>query len=119
MWVDRRLQPGDRFLSIIDHHIADCCAFVAVLSATTQREEERWYRREWGLAYDRGKKQFATILRYIFPVVVDSTPIREISPVKLGLFAEENATVAPLGVAPDGLVRVLTEVQKEWRRKNR
>ncbi len=77
VWVDHRLDPGDDYRDVIERHIRECCAFVPVLSRNTQQEDERWFRNEWAQACDRAKHYFGTERAFLFPAVVDETPLAE------------------------------------------
>jgi len=114
VWVDRRLNPGDDFRNIIERYIRECCAFVPVLSRHTVTNDERYFRREWAQAYDRNKGYFGADRNFLFPVVVDSTPSKEIK--DLSTFGR-TAVRAPEGSAPPDLIEQLDRAQKSWRKQ--
>jgi len=116
-WVDRRLGSGDDYRYIIESHIGECCAFVPVLSRHTQVERQRWFRREWDQACDRKKDYFGTNLDFLFPVVVDETPMGELNEIRRCTFGTRSATAAPGGHAPPQLIEKLDAAQKAWRKQ--
>jgi hypothetical protein len=116
-WVDRRLHPGDEFSPVIEQHIRQCSAFVALLSRHTQAERgKRYFFREWRLACDE-----ASFLPHgeslLFPVVVDDTPITSMTNLPAAL-ASRSAVFAPGGDMPEALIEQLNRVQRA-RRKER
>jgi hypothetical protein len=73
-WFDMdRLESGDHFARKIRGNIARCSYFIPVISATTQRRVEGWFRREWNWAVDR-TEGMAAGARFILPVCIDDTP---------------------------------------------
>jgi hypothetical protein len=73
-WFDMdRLESGDDFARKIRDNVSRCGYFVPVISATTQRRVEGWFRREWKWAVDR-THGMAEGARFILPVCVDDTP---------------------------------------------
>ena len=73
-WFDMdRLEGGDDFARKIRGNIARCSYFIPVISATTQRRVEGWFRREWNWAVDRTEGMVAGA-RFILPVCIDDTP---------------------------------------------
>ena len=73
-WFDMdRLEGGDDYDRKIRQNIARCAYFVPVISATTQRRLEAYFRREWSYAVDR-VRNFAEGAVFILPVCIDSTP---------------------------------------------
>jgi len=117
VWVDRRLQPGDDYRHIIQSHIKNCCAFIPVLSRHTQIESQRWFRREWEQACDQKKYYFGNNLDYLFPVVVDGTPLKQLAEVRNLTFGTVNAAAVPGGDPPPNLIEKLDAAQKAWRRR--
>jgi hypothetical protein len=72
-WFDmERLESGDDYDRKIRGNIARCSFFVPVISATTQRRTEAYFRREWSYAVDR-TRGMADGAVFILPVCIDST----------------------------------------------
>ena len=73
-WFDLdRLEGGDDYDRKIRANIARCSFFVPVISATTQRRHEAYFRREWNYAVDRSLS-IAEGGVFILPVCIDETP---------------------------------------------
>ena len=73
-WFDMdRLEGGDDFARKIRGNVARCGYFIPVVSATTQRRVEGWFRREWNWAVDR-TECMAAGARFILPICIDDTP---------------------------------------------
>jgi hypothetical protein len=76
-WFDMdRLEVGDDYDRKIRRNIAACSYFIPVVSATTQRRLEGYFRREWSYAIDRARNMADEAL-FILPVCVDSTNAAE------------------------------------------
>ncbi|MDH5286982.1 MAG: TIR domain-containing protein [Betaproteobacteria bacterium] len=72
-WFDmERLEGGDDYDRKIQRNIARCSYFVPVVSATTQRRLEGYFRREWSYAVDR-TRNMADEAVFILPVCIDDT----------------------------------------------
>lgn len=72
-WFDGdRLEVGDDYDRKIQRNIARCSYFIAVISATTQRRLEGYFRREWSYAIDRVRNMADGAL-FILPVSLDAT----------------------------------------------
>ena len=72
-WFDLdRLESGDDYDRKIRGNIARCSYFVPVISATTQRRHEGYFRREWSYAVDR-TRGMADGAVFILPVCIDGT----------------------------------------------
>jgi hypothetical protein len=72
-WFDmERLEGGDDYDRKIQKNIARCAYFVPVVSATTQRRLEGYFRREWSYAIDR-TRNMADEAVFILPVCIDGT----------------------------------------------
>ena len=72
-WFDMdRLESGDDYDRKIQRNIARCSYFIPVVSATTQRRLEGYFRREWSYAIDRVRNMADGAL-FILPVTIDST----------------------------------------------
>jgi hypothetical protein len=76
-WFDlNRLEGGDDYDRKIRANIGRCSFFVPVISATTQRRHEAYFRREWSYAVDRSLN-IAEGGVFILPVCIDDTPESE------------------------------------------
>lgn len=80
-WFDQdRLEAGDDFDLKIRRNIQRCSFFLPVVSATTERRHEAYFRREWNYALDRTRNMADGAL-FILPVLVDGTdPSRALVP---------------------------------------
>src|ERR1700684_2709532 len=77
IWFDMdRLEAGDDYDRKIQRNIARCSYFIPVVSATTQRRLEGFFRREWSYAIDRARKLACGAL-FILPVTIDATSAAE------------------------------------------
>jgi hypothetical protein len=76
-WFDMdRLEVGDDYDRKIRRNIARCSYFIPIVSATTQRRLEGYFRREWSYAIDRVRNMADGAL-FILPVTIDSTTANE------------------------------------------
>jgi hypothetical protein len=72
-WFDlERLEGGDDYDRKIQRNIGRCSFFVPIISATTQRRLEAYFRREWSYAIDRARN-IADGAVFILPVCIDDT----------------------------------------------
>jgi len=72
-WFDLdRLEGGDDYDRKIRANVARCSYFVPVVSASTQRRLEGYFRREWSYAVDRARN-IAEGAVFILPVCIDDT----------------------------------------------
>jgi hypothetical protein len=70
-WFDMdRLEVGDDYDRKIQRNIARCSYFIPVISATTQRRLEAYFRREWSYALDR-MRNMADGALFLLPVTID------------------------------------------------
>jgi hypothetical protein len=67
-----RLESGDDYDRKIRQNIARCAYFLPVVSATTQRRHEAYFRREWSYAVDRARN-IAEGAVFILPLCIDDT----------------------------------------------
>jgi hypothetical protein len=75
-WFDMdRLEGGDDYDRKIQKNIARCSYFIPVISATTERRLEAYFRREWSYALDR-TRNMADEAIFILPVCIDATDPR-------------------------------------------
>jgi hypothetical protein len=117
VWIDRRLNPGDDFQNVISQYIRDCCAFVPLLSASTQNDSPRWFRKEWAQAIQIASSYFGTDSNFLFPVVIDETPSNDLIEFRRNLFGR-TAVRAPQGSVPPELITQLDTAQKDYRKRN-
>jgi hypothetical protein len=76
-WFDmERLEAGDDYDRKIQRNIARCSYFIPVVSASTQRRLEAYFRREWSYAMDRARNMADGAL-FILPVSIDATDAAE------------------------------------------
>ena len=74
-WFDLdRLEGGDDYDRKIQRNIARCSYFIPVVSATTERRLEGYFRREWSYAIDRSRN-IAEGALFVVPVCVDDTDV--------------------------------------------
>jgi TIR domain/SIR2-like domain len=72
-WFDiDRLEVGDDYDRKIQRNISRCSYFIPVISGTTQRRPEGYFRREWSYALDRVRNMAEGAL-FILPVILDDT----------------------------------------------
>ena len=72
-WFDiDRLEVGDDYDRKIQRNISRCSYFIPVISATTQKRHEGYFRREWSYALDRARNMAEGAL-FILPVSLDAT----------------------------------------------
>ena len=98
-WFDMdRLEAGDDYDRKIKHNIARCSYFIPVVSGSTQRRLEGYFRREWSYAIDRSRNMADGAL-FILPVTIDGTVAAEAQvPDK---FKSLHFNHLPGGVVPD------------------
>jgi hypothetical protein len=73
VWYDEsELGGGDAWDQKIRRQIRDCDYFMPVISATTERRKEGYFRREWRLAAERTLDMADDVL-FLVPVVIDDT----------------------------------------------
>jgi TIR domain-containing protein/SIR2-like protein len=76
-WFDiDRLEVGDDYDRKIQGNITRCSYFIPVVSTTTQRRLEGYFRREWSYALDRARNMADGAL-FILPVSIDATTAAE------------------------------------------
>ena len=72
-WFDMdRLESGDDYDRKIRQNIGRCAFFLPIVSATTQRRLEAYFRREWSFAVDRCRNMAEGAV-FILPVSIDAT----------------------------------------------
>lgn len=73
VWFDENeLGGGDAWDQKIRRQIRDCDYFMPVISATTERRKEGYFRREWRLAVER-TLDMADDVMFLLPVTIDGT----------------------------------------------
>ncbi len=72
-WFDmERLEGGDDYDLKVQRNIARCSYFIPVISQSTERRLEAYFRREWSYAVDRTRNMTEGAL-FILPVTIDGT----------------------------------------------
>jgi len=72
-WFDmERLESGDDYDRKIRGNISRCSFFLPIISSSTQRRHEAYFRREWSYAVDR-TRSMADGAVFILPICVDVT----------------------------------------------
>jgi hypothetical protein len=107
-WFDvERLEGGDDYDRKIQRNIARCACFVPVVSATTERRDEGYFRREWSYAIDR-TRNMADDAVFVLPVCIDDTDAaRARVPDK---FKSVHFTRLPGGEPTESFVRRVAEL---------
>ena len=73
VWYDEiELGGGDAWDQKIRRQIRECTYFMPVISMTTERRREGYFRREWRLATERSL-DMADDVMFLVPVVIDDT----------------------------------------------
>ena len=73
VWYDaNELGGGDAWDQKIRRQIRECDYFMPVISATTERRKEGYFRREWRLAAER-TLDMADDVMFLLPVTIDGT----------------------------------------------
>lgn len=73
VWFDQaKLEAGDGWERKIEDNIARCRFFMPIISKTTNRRLEGFFRREWNQAADRTRAMDDDI-RFIVPITIDDT----------------------------------------------
>jgi hypothetical protein len=107
-WFDLdRLEGGDDYDRKIRANINRCSFFVPVISATTQRRHEAYFRREWSYAVDRARN-IAEGGVFMLPVCIDDTP--EATALVPDQFKALHITRMPGGEPPPEFLRRLQDL---------
>ena len=107
-WFDvERLEGGDDYDRKIQRNIARCSFFIPVVSATTQRRLEGYFRREWSYAIDRTRNMAEGSI-FLLPVCIDA--IDPSSAHVPDRFQALHFTAAPNGEPPAAFVARLEEL---------
>ena len=73
VWYDEsELGGGDAWDQKIRRQIRECDFFMPVISVSTERRKEGYFRREWRLAVERTMDMADDVL-FLLPVVIDGT----------------------------------------------
>src|SRR5688500_8348407 len=107
-WFDvERLESGDDYDRKIQRNIARCSYFIPVVSPTTERRLEGYFRREWSYAIDRTRNMAEGSI-FLLPVCIDAIdPAAARVPER---FQALHFTVAPNGEPPAAFVSRLKEL---------
>lgn len=107
-WFDvERLEGGDDYDRKIQRNIARCSFFIPVVSPTTERRLEGYFRREWSYAIDRTRNMAEGAI-FLLPVCIDAIdPATARVPDR---FQALHFTTAPNGEPPAAFVARLREL---------
>ena len=73
VWLDQpKLEAGDGWEHKIEDNIARCRFFMPIISSTTDKRLEGFFRREWNQAADRTRAMHEDF-RFIVPIAIDDT----------------------------------------------
>ena len=102
VWFDQTaLRAGGNYNPEIEQYILRTCScFVAVISKSTERRLEGFFRREWHFALERDRSMHHG-RKFIIPVVVDQIDAPEAVPLR---FSDINYTWLPGGTVTEGFV---------------
>lgn len=107
-WFDLdRLEGGDDYDRKIRANIARCSYFLPVISATTQRRQEAYFRREWSYAVDRARNM-ADGAVFVLPTCIDDTA--EAEALVPELFRALHIVRLPGGEPPPEFLRRLQDL---------
>jgi len=107
-WFDLdRLEGGDDYDRKIRANIGRCSYFLPVISATTQRRQEAYFRREWSYAVDRSRNM-ADGAVFLLPACIDDT--REAEALVPELFKALHIVRLPGGEPPPEFLRRLQDL---------
>lgn len=117
VWFDKnRLEAGDLYDQKIRRNIKACSLFIPVISATTQRRVEGYFRREWKLAEERSWA-IADSVPFILPVVIDDTPPYE--SVVPEAFQKAQWSTFPAGETTPEFEMRLVKLVREYRKREK
>jgi len=107
-WFDLdRLEGGDDYDRKIRANIARCSYFLPVISASTQRRPEAYFRREWSYAVDRARNM-ADGAVFVLPACIDDTA--EAEALVPELFRALHIVRLPGGEPPPEFLRRLQDL---------
>jgi hypothetical protein len=101
----QRLVPGDLWDRKIRDNIQRCSLFIAILSKHTESQTQGYFHLEWNLAANR-RHTFAEGMRFIFPTIVDDTPIPKFQLIP-DAFRAAHITAASEGNVDDSFIEAL------------
>ncbi len=117
VWFDKeRLEAGDQYDQKIRRNIKGCSLFLPVISQTTERRVEGYFRREWKLAEERSLG-IAEHVPFILPVVIDAT--HEYSESVPEAFGKAQWTRLPEGRTTPEFEARLVKLVRESRKRER
>lgn len=112
VWYDReRLRPGANWENDLSDEVTrSCCAFVSLISRTTESQGEAYFHKERYWAAQRAP-MFASGEPFYFPVVIDDTalPARR----EPAIFREVHAVFAAGGRVESNFITALLAVQRQ------
>jgi hypothetical protein len=115
VWVDaRRLEAGDDWDHKIRRNIKNCSYFMPLISSTSTRRQEGYFRREWAWAAERAM-DFADSAPFIIPVVIDNTS--EQADGVPERFRRPQWTRLPGGIGNEDFRRRMVALVREYRRR--
>lgn len=107
-WFDLdRLEGGDDYDRKIQRNVARCSYFIPIVSATTERRLEGYFRREWSYAIDRARNMAEGAI-FILPACIDDTGV--VAAHVPDKFRALHVTSMPGGDPPAGFVQRLQEL---------
>jgi hypothetical protein len=117
VWFDKRqLEWGDDFGAKIKRNIRGCSFFAPLISASTQKRSEGYFRLEWRLAAERAM-QIADAVPFILPIALDETDESEAKvPDK---FKEVQWTRLTAGHALPELTERMVRLVREYRKREK
>jgi SIR2-like protein/TIR domain-containing protein len=118
-WLDRRggLQYADLWERKIKRNIARCSLFVPIVSLTSNRRTEGFFRKEWAWAIERSLLLTGADRPFLFPVVVDDIDLNSATNIPEEFRIPLAAQVSKQGPSQSFLSR-FREVVRNVRKKD-
>ncbi len=117
VWFDKdRLEAGDQYDQKIKRNIKASSLFLPIISQTTQRRLEGYFRREWKLAEERSWSMADTV-SFILPIVIDDTPPYESQVPEA--FQKVQWTHMPQGESKPEFETRLVKLVREYRKREK
>jgi len=117
VWFDKeRLEAGDQYDQKIRRNIKGCSLFLPVISKTTERRLEGYFRREWKLAEERSLG-IADTVPFILPIVIDDT--HEYSETVPEGFSKAQWTRLPDGRTTPEFENRLVKLVRDFRKREK